>query len=170
MKKEYSITLKQQFLVASSGLIKYFGLLMIYIYFYGLQLQPTFIYLAVFFLVFDILPALALHLQYLHENSGALLVIDKLGQRILYKKRQIIIDQSISDIVSFELISSYGGGRYNAGWYAFGEYRYCRVIFKDSSKAIITCLMVNDIQNTLENLLGISYKRKLKVFPFINSH
>ena len=168
MKKEYSITFKQQFFFFFSGLIKYCGLALIYIYFFGFRLQPIYIYMFLFFFIFDILPALILHLQYLHENLGSSLIINKADEKILYQKRHFVNRQSFDDIVSFELISSFGGGRFNAGWYAFGEYRYCRISFKDNSKMIITCLMINDINNTLESLFRISPKKRLKVFPFIS--
>lgn len=164
---KYQITLKQQFYVASAGSIKYGGLAIIYVYFYGLQLQPLYIYIFLFFFIFDTLPAIILHLQYLFTNSGAILTIDKLNQKIFYQKKGHDMEKQFSDINSLELINSFGGGRYNAGWYAFGEYRYCKIVFKDGTKMIITCLMINDIQNTLESLLRFNSEKKLKIFAFI---
>ncbi|MFT3747574.1 MAG: hypothetical protein QM768_04630 [Agriterribacter sp.] len=167
MINKYHITLKQQFFVASAGLIKYSGLAIIYFYFYGLQLQHLYIYIFLFFFIFDILPAIILHLQYLYANSDAILTIDKLTQTIVYRKKGFVIEKQFSDIISSELISSFGGGKYNAGWYAFGEYRYCKLVFKDNTIVIITCLMVNDIQNTLESLLRLNFQKSLKVLAFI---
>jgi len=167
MINRYFVTLRQQFFVASVGLIKYGGLGIVYVYFYGLRLQPLYIYVLLFFFIFDVLPAIILHLQYLYANFGAILTIDKLNQTILYQKDGFAIEKQFSDIISFELISSFGGGRYIAGWYAFGEYRYCKLVFKDNTEVIITCLMINDIQNTLESLLRLNSQKKLKIFAFI---
>lgn len=169
MKSEYHITLKQQFLVSCSGLIKYLGLAIICVYFLQLRYQPIFSLVILFFFIVDILPAIVLHLQYRSTNSDATLIIDRPGQRILYRKSSLTIEQQFSDINSFELVSSYGGGQNNVGWYAFGEYRYCKIGFRDNTQIVVTCLMMNDIQNTFESLLGIKLKRRKKIFAFISS-
>ena len=169
MKNKYYIKERQQFLVACSGLIKYIGLGVICCYFLNLKYHPIYIFIALFFFIFDILPALILHLQYLKVNWGADLIIDTINEDILYRKGGIAAEHKFHEITSFKIISSFGGGQYNAGWYAFGEYRYCEFVFKDDTQMIITCLMINDIQNTLENLLRIKPEKRRKVFAFISS-
>jgi|GEM_PF-6115822 len=39
----------------------------------------------------------------------------------------------------------------------------------DGTQIPVTCLMINDIQHTLENLLKIKSEKVMKVFAFISS-
>ena len=73
---------------------------------------------------------------------------------------------AFDDLLSFHYVASYGAGK-NTGYYSFGDYRFCKFIFKDNIEVIITCLMVNNIQNNIESLLGIKADKKLKIFAFI---
>jgi len=167
MDNVYRITLKQQLLLLTPAIIIYGFLGAVYLFFFGLSL-PTPIYLYAFLVLFgiDLLPASILHIQYLVKNSKAELIINRQTRRISYSNGTENLDYCFDDLRELYCVASYGGGR-NTGYYSFGDYRFCKLIFKDDVEIVITCLMVNNIQHTLESLLGVTAKKKLKIFAFI---
>ena len=74
------------------------------------------------------------------------------------------LNYSFSEIESLQYYRSWGKG---SGWHSFGEYRYYKIIFKDKREIVITCLMINDIENTLEMLLRMKAERHAKVVCLI---
>ncbi len=162
---KFKITLKQQLLLILPLIIKNGILFGIYFYFFGFEFPPSFYtYILLFIILFDILPTILVHIQYLLENRSAILVIDKEARELKYNSPLRELKYSFDDIYTVQHFASYGGG---TGVYSFGEYRYFKIIFKDKVEVIITCLMINNIKNTLTNLLGVAVDKRLRVAAFI---
>jgi len=129
---------------------------------------PTPIYLYFFLVLFvlDLLPAIILHVQYFVKNSKSELIINRGTKTISYKSPRTSCIYYFDDLVALHCVASYGGGK-NTGYYSFGDYRFFKFIFKNEVEIVITCLMVNNIENTLESLLGIKAKKRFKFYSFI---
>lgn len=167
MENVYVITLKQQLSLLASALIKYGILITAYLYFFGFN-SPTsiFVYVFLFLFLFDLLPAVILHVQYFIRDRNTVFRINVSDRCISYNSKKLNFEYSFSEIHSIGYVTSYGY-RGSKGWYSFGEYRYCKIAFKDSTSVIITCLMINDIGNTLETLLRVKLENKLRVVALI---
>ena len=125
-----------------------------------------FIFLYVFLFLFEVFPTFFLHIQYLIKNRGAVLNIYPELKRLSYAQSNIVFQHSFNEIKIIEAVASYGKG---SGWYSFEEYRYCKIVFNDTSTIIVTCIMVNDIENTLERLLNRKVEKKFKFLAIIPS-
>jgi hypothetical protein len=162
---KYKITLKQQLLVSAHAFLTI--LLIISIgYFYSGGFFKSNILIAVLLLTFliDTLPALILHIQYLVKNRKVELIIDRQNDLIVYKRISNTINFSFNDIDSVKYFVSYGR---QTGVYSFAIYRYYKIILSNKTEFIVTCLMINDIENTLEMLLHRSAEKKHKFICFL---
>lgn len=119
-----------------------------------------------FLFIVGILPVIVLHIQYLLINWNAIFLIDTEKEMASYESAKKNISFSFNDIASVTNYSSYGR---NAGWYSFAAYRYCKITLVNNTEIIITCLMINDIENTLEALFKIKCKKELQFICFINA-
>jgi len=147
-------------LIVKNGIL--FG---IYFYFFSFKFSSSFYtYILFFIILFDILPTILLHIQYLMKNRGVILDINKDIGIFIYNSPLRVLKYSFSDINTVQHFASFGGG---TGVYSFGEYRYFKIIFNDKVEVIVTCLMVNNIKITLQNLLGVEAEKRLKVIAFI---
>ena len=134
-------------------------------YFFKFNLNNKgFLYVLIFILLADTLPTIIVHIQYLIANSGAILQINTESKEILYKTSKITVEKPFSDIISFKYYRSYAK---RSGWHSFGQYRYYKIIFTDKTKIVITCLLINDIENTLENLLRLSAEKRVRLVCFL---
>lgn len=163
---KYRITLKQQLMLLWQPIVVYISVIIIWIYFLNYPFCNDALYVMCGFLFFfDTVPALILHIQYLIKNRRTLLFIDEANRTITYenpkKKAENI---QFSDINCLEY---YVSNVRNTGIYSFCRYRYCKIILKNGEEFVITCLMVNDIKNTLELLLHLKSEEKLKIMCFI---
>jgi hypothetical protein len=162
---KFKITFKQQLLLILPLILKNGILFGVYFYFFGFEFSPSFYtYILFFIILFDILPAILVHIQYLPENRSVILAIDKETRELTYNSPSRVLKYSFDDIHTVQHFASYGGG---TGAYSFGEYRYFKIIFKDKVEVIITCLMINNIKNTLADLLGAEVDKRLRVVAFI---
>jgi hypothetical protein len=50
----------------------------------------------------------------------------------------------------------------------FGMYRYNKIIFNYDTKIFITCLMINDIENTLEDLLRLKAEKHFRLLNLLH--
>lgn len=125
--------------------------------------RPPYLYILLVPLVFDILPAVLLHIQYLRVNKGATFTIDKEHRKVYYQSADEDLAYDFDDIVGLEHVASYGGG----AWYSFSEYRYYKITFRDGKVIFITSLMMKDIKVVMEMLLGMKATKKLKALAFV---
>ncbi len=164
---KYNVTIKQQLILLGH-------LIFITICFvgYGVYLYVTKslidnkgykIVFAVFLLI-DTLPTLIVHTQYWLKNHGSTFIIDTQTKELMYGMPKKQVSYSFNDISLLQYFRSLGKG---SGWHSFGEYRYYKIIFKDKTEIVITCLMINDIENTLEMLLRMKAERHAKVLCLI---
>ena len=92
------------------------------------------------------------------------MIINKEDRSICYKKLSRTTNFSIDDINYFQYFVSYGR---KTGVYSFALYRSYKIILKDNSQIAITCLMINDIENTLEMLLELKAEEKPRFICFL---
>ena len=149
--KKFKISFLQQFLLLFHLIAINTAVLVGFYYFFG-TIFPNrlFLFVYAFMFLFNILPTIFLHIQYYLKNKDAILVINSELGTLSYSQSNSSLQYSFNEIRRIVATASYGKG---TGYYSFSEYRYCKIIFNDNSKIIITCLMVNDIDNTLEKLL-----------------
>lgn len=163
---KYQITLKQQLIILAHlvfitiGFIIY-GLYQFFINDYNIS--AFFIVLTFLFLI-DTLPTIIVHTQYWIKNHGAIFTINTETKELKYEKSTRQFFYSFNDIISLQYYRNLGKG---SGWNSFGQYRYYKIILNDKKEIIITCLMINDIENTLEMLLHIKAERHAKMLCLI---
>ena len=162
---KFTVTLKQQLLLLIQPICAYIFILT-GLYLYSNQLSFRTAEIAIIFIFLsDTLPALILHAQYLIKNCGTLLFIDEVNRTVTYQNSKKKVQHiTFSNIDSLEY---YVSSVRNTGIYSFARYRFFKMILKNGNEVIITCLMVNDIQNTLELRLHSKAERKLKIMCFI---
>ena len=165
MEHRFSINLRQQILLLTPLFLKNGILFLIYFYLFGLS-TPTTVLICVigFVTVFDIIPTIIIHFQYLFHDWKSLLIINSLNNSFEYKSSSKQIQCLLSDILYLEHYASYGGG---TGFYSFAEYRYTKIVLKDNVEIIVTCTMINNIKNVLPILLNLNPEKRLRVIAFI---
>ncbi|MEO6837729.1 MAG: hypothetical protein ABI261_03355 [Ginsengibacter sp.] len=163
---KYQINLKQQLILLTHVIFIFSAFIGFGIYLYWKNNLDNKAYISVFlfFLVIDILPTIIIHIQYWIKNHGIIFIINTETKKLQYEGLYKIIEFSFDDISSLQYYPSLGKG---SGWHSFGEYRYYKIIFKDKTEIVITCLMVNDIEDTLEMLLHLKAERHSKVLSLI---
>ena len=166
MKNIFRITFKQQLRDLFDALNIY-AYLALFILVFNIQIGMSALIITggIIFLI-DIFPALLLHISYLAKNRKAVLIIDTDSRTISYNNAKTNVTFSFDDIVLFKYVASYGV-KAAAGWYAFGDYRYCQIICKNNNEIIVTSLMVHDVKNTLEMLLRQKAVEKYQVIAFL---
>lgn len=160
----YKITLKQQILVLGLTIITTVAVSLLFLLFTNAKTFWMNIAFTSFIFLFDVLPAIILHVQYWRTNRKAELIINKVDGSISYRNFSHTINFSVDDIRHLQYFVSYGK---QTGVYSFAIYRYYKIVLKDKSQIIITCLMINDIENTLEMLLKLKAEKKLKFYCFL---
>lgn len=161
--QSYKINFKQQITLLTPAFATAVGLIGVYLYFFHGSLTDNAFWLVfVFFLFIDFLPAIALHIQYLIKNWKATLTIDTGKRQLTYENNNVKFVYSLDDIKFLKYYRTYGKG---SGFQSYGMYRYYKIIFADNNEINITCLMINQIENTLEILLK---KEPEKYFKLLN--
>jgi hypothetical protein len=162
----FRITLKQQLILLGHVIFitTFLISLRIYLDITNKFDSSAFLFVFVFFFLIDILPTIIVHTQYWLKNYKAILTINTGSKGLKYETPTKQLNYSFDDIESLQYYRSWGKG---SGWHSFGEYRYYKIIFKDKTEIVITCLMINDIENTLEMLLRMKAERHAKVVCLI---
>jgi hypothetical protein len=162
----YQIQLKQQLLLLSQVfLVVLFCIgLGVYNYLNHKWDWQSYRNIFLFFFFIDILPTIILHLQYLIKNWRATFFIFSEAKRLEYRKGSTVLSYSFEDIYSLQYFYNLGKG---SGWNSFGEYRFYKIIFKDKTEMVITCLMINDIDHTLEMLLGMKSEKHASILNLL---
>ncbi len=160
----FQITAKQQFILLARVII--FGLFIIggTIFFKVSLNSSPFLSVALVLFFIDTLPALVLFIQYWMKNRNARLTINTQTEKLIYQTPTFYSEHAFSDIISFQYYINLGKG---TGWYSFGEYRYYKIIFYDNTEIIITCLMINNIESSLESLLRMKAKKHARLLCLI---
>ncbi len=161
----FKITLRQQILLLTPAIASWLGVILLIKYYLHASLySPGAIFAFIFLSIIDTIPAIILQVQYWRINHDILLIIDTAAKELSYETSSQIFKHSFNDIVSLQYYRSYGKG---SGWNSFGMYRYYKIIFTDKTEINITCLMVNDIENTIENLLRIKAEKHFKLLCLV---
>lgn len=163
MIQNFKITLKQQMIILFPAF--FVNVFLIVGSFYVMKFSITdFMIGYTFYFFIDMLPTIILHIQYWFKNHGAILNIDTDADNISYEKSNRQYQYSFSDIEALHYYRNLGKG---SGWNSFGQYRYYKIIFHDRNEIVITCLMINNIENTLEGLLKMKAETHAKLLCLI---
>jgi hypothetical protein len=162
--REYKITLLQQLIILTPMLFTNLVLIIGGIYFFKFSFNVLIIIYAIFFFI-DMLPTIIIHVQYWIKNHGAVLTINTETKELFYKKHAKQVKYSFTDIDLLQYYRNLGKG---SGWNSFGQYRYYKITFNDKKQIVITCLMINNIENTLEMLLQIKAERHSKLLCLVD--
>lgn len=163
---KYQITLKQQFIILTPVIfiITFFIGYGFYLFSINNLDNKAYIFVFIFYFLIDMLPTIIVHIQYWIKNHGVIFIINTETKELHYKTSQKQLKYSFNDIASLQYYRSLGK---NSGWHSFGQYRYYKIIFTDKTEIVITCLMINNIENTLEMLLRIVAEKHTKVLCLI---
>jgi hypothetical protein len=157
------VTVKQQLAMLAGIFIVYTAIGAAAIYFSAFKMNTALLHVFLGFFLLDGLPALLVHIQYWLTNRNTVLKIDKEYQRLTYITTNETKVYRFEDIALLQHVASYGGG----SWYSFSEYRYFKITFDDKSEIVVTCLMMSNIKERLELLLGRKAEKKLRIVAFI---
>lgn len=155
--KTFRITLNQQLILLTHMLITMIVPWLAALFFK--KINPTHLAFQLvygFLLVIDIIPTMIVHIQYWLKNRKAVLVINTAAKELIYQTPSEQLKYSFSDITLLQYYWNFGKG---SGWNSFGMYRYYKIFLKDGTTIVITCLMINDIENTLETLLRMESEK-----------
>ena len=157
----FKITLKQQLILLGHSVFIWVGLIVVIVYVFKRSLlNETSLFVFPFIFLIDTLPTFILHTQYWIKNHGAILTVNTETKELMYETKSEVLRYSFDNIISLQYYRNLGKG---SGWNSFGEYRYYKIIFNDNKEAFITCLMINDIENTLEMLLKMQAEKHSKL-------
>ena len=131
---------------------------------YIVGLSTAFYLIFAGFFLLDIMPALIVHVQYLIKNSGVVLTVDASQKKLTFDDKGHLTEVQFSDLTRLIRVASYGS---KTGVYSFGNYRYYKLILKDGSQFIVTCLLINKIEENLISLLNFEEEMQLKLVAFI---
>lgn len=161
------VTLKQQLYLLLPMVLRYAILFSLFVYLFGTDILelPYWILYAIFCL--DGLPAIILHVQYLLQNKDTIITIDTDKQLLYCKYSQQTTTIAFADIKELVYHVSYGR---NTGWYSFERYRYYTLIDKKSQRIVITCLLMNKIEEKLEQMVNHQAEKRLSIFAFISKN
>src|SRR5436190_1962412 len=151
----FKITFLQQLLLLIPFIATAIVVTIIYYYLFGFKTLDVILIAVIFFyFLVEVLPVLLVHIQYLYKNWGNILILDVDNKSILLEHRDSKKQYSFNDIKVIKYYATGGHISTNGSslYYSFDPYRFYKIIFKDKSEMIITCLMINNIENTLENL------------------
>ena len=165
-KYQFKTTLEQQLNLFARVPLIWTTIIFASIYFLHINLTDIgFIIAGLLLFTIDTLPTIVIHTQYWKINHNAVLNIDTETKTITYQSPTRSVNYSFQDIDTLHYYYSYVK---NTGWHSFGSYRYYKIIFRDSVELIITCFMINDIENTLEQLLGVKAGRRGQLLCLLN--
>ena len=163
---KFKIETKQQVIILMPMITFWILIVIIRIYFskYPLLSIGFIIIFPIIFLI-DSLPAIIMHIQYLLKNRKSVLILNTESKELIFESQgKEKLAYSFNDIISLDYYRSYGKG---SGWHAFGQYRYYKITFIDKKEIIITCLMINDIENTIEMLLRMGATKHVRLVCFL---
>lgn len=161
----YSISIIQQCILLSHLVTLSFLLPAGMYYFTGSVLPSNgVLFMYLFYFLFYLLPTLILHFQYYRENRKTVLVINPTSRLFSCSKNGKEEWYSFDEIEKIIYVASYGK---DTGVYSFGEYRYCTICMKDSTRFNVTCVMVNQIEERLGKAFGIEFEKKYRILALL---
>lgn len=131
-------------------------------YLFGLS-APTY-WVGSFLILLDILPTILVHGQYFLKNRKLVVTLSNGEKDIIIEDGERKSQYSFYDIAKVITVSSYGGG---TGYYSFAEYRFSKIVFKDSYNLVLTCLLIDDFEISLNDGTVIDKEKKYKIIAFI---
>lgn len=114
-------------------------------------------------LLLGILPNIILHLQYLIEDSGKVILIDE--ENLIYKKKTVTKVIPINSIIKIEKITrenSRDGFVFKMPWAPFYFYK---ISLSNNEYILITCLITRNL-----NISNILISKKYCLIPILSSH
>ncbi len=163
---QFRITFKQQLKLFIRVPFLWIIIILIWLFFLHMSLSDiAFLIISLLIFTLDTLPTIAVHLQYWKVNHNAVLSIDTNTRKLFFQTPERNLEYSFDDIQVLHYYYSYAKGSQH---FSFGDYRYYKIIFRDSTEIIITCLMVNHIEYIIEMLLGIKAGQHSQLICLLN--
>jgi hypothetical protein len=108
------------------------------------------------------LPVLYLHLEYYYYNRGVELEISSYEKSLSYtNKLGIKQTYSFNDLAKIELYMAPSWHRgSNFQLMPFEQYHYARIYTKNDKEIIVTCLLVQRVQDAVKQITGIPLENK----------
>jgi pyrroloquinoline quinone (PQQ) biosynthesis protein C len=113
------------------------------------------------------IPALYLHLEYYFKNVGQELRI--MEDEIRFRdKDQKELTWKFHDLQKIILYKSASLDRGGVQLSAIESYHYARIIPKQGSEIIVTCLMTPNVEEEVKKIRGVKFERKKRLFASLN--
>lgn len=155
----------QQFRLIVSMILRYAVILAFYFYYVGFGFPYVgYIWVASVLLVFDIIPTLALFIQYLIVNKNTVVIIDTDRRKLSFKKSSEARCYAFDEIECIHYYESLGKDSHFYSWEGF---RYYSVKFTDNQTIIISCLLMNQIEMKFEFLVDKKAEKYRTIYVFI---
>ncbi|MDE3235261.1 MAG: hypothetical protein KGO81_04840 [Bacteroidota bacterium] len=145
----YKVTIRNQ--LTSLLPTMFFNVILLFIFIYLEFNLIAIFFTLLFFILIDTLPTILVHLNYLKHNGNLVLKINPKKKSLIYITTHDSFEYKFDDILLIEYIRS---STFHSGKFSFGQYRYCRFLFKDKKRLVITSLMIKNIDQIFEDLFG----------------
>jgi len=125
--------------------------------------------MCILWVVGDLAPTLILHAQYFYYNAGWKILIDRASQTITVlrsEKSSVFKFKDIQRIVVSMGYATYHGRK--GGVNIFDLYHYAYIQLVDGSSLVITCLLVNDLQELFREL-GLGFVKEWRFYMWIDT-
>jgi hypothetical protein len=126
--------------------IFYYLLLMIGVmfciyYINGIENLPLFIEVMFIGFLSQLLPQLALHLNYYSVNKGDTLVYDKVYQEVTFVHDNKEVKFSLEDVASVTMYKSFALQKGNIQFLTYDSYYHAIIVLKNSTRIVLTSLL-----------------------------
>lgn len=109
-------------------------------YFFAFTIHFPLLWLALFFSLTDIIPTIAIHIQYYYWNRSSILDIDTNSGAFYYSDKYSKLSFNQNEILNVEMHHSFGN---KMGWYSFGNYHFTTITVKEQ-RIYLTCLITGN--------------------------
>lgn len=166
----FKVTIKQQLLVLLPFLISNFIIFFGFsILFEGEDLSGVILWAYLVAIMLSVFPVIILHGQYLISNYRLVVLIYPDSKIIEFRRGTTTIRYNFSDITSLDYYATTGhiSKKGGSAFYSFDNYRFYKLRFSNNKTYYLTCLIINDIEHTLENLIKIEGEWHFRPVPLL---
>ncbi len=168
---EYRTTVRNHFKALETALMILSLLIgaVIYLKFYSNNYYPTIEWDILYITIPVYLPVLHLHLEYCYYNVGAVFEINSYEKEIRYTSKSGEAEtynfDDLSKIVVFMAPSWHRKSNFQL--LPFEQYHYAKIFTKSGKVIIITCLMVQRVEDAMRSIKGVPVELKTRVYASV---
>ncbi|MBV6645966.1 MAG: hypothetical protein KI790_10980 [Cyclobacteriaceae bacterium] len=164
MKDSYSITFKNHMKVL--GFLWQTSLaICVVCYVLGLDAQSILVAFGVYGVFF--IPSLYLHIEYWVENHGQ--IVKLYNDRLTIAKGSDLIDYSFESMECVTLFKAASLDRGGIPVSPLEFYNFARIDMKSGEKVVLTCLLTPKVDKITDQIKGVKFVRKKKLFASTDS-